>query len=334
MAEDVRDYVAKLYQQELGRTGSADEILKSDPGLQYWVDEVNAGRMSRDALANAIGSSAEGIRYDIGSTYQSQLGRSGDVNAIEAADPEMKYWTDAVQSGRMSLAEAQNAIARSQEGATYDVNRVYKDLLKRSPDEPGAEYWKNQLISGQLTEDQFVNAVKQSEEYRNLNKPKTVVPTPAPVTPAPADRYEQLRADAMARYETQIKELQNQALKNAAQGTFVPTAPLAQAGAADTTATQTPTAGLPTAAQVPAPTPAPGQFVPQTYLAPPPPQYRGFSPFEGPYQSPFQSYYDIAMRGQPAPQQGYSYMPQPYQAPAAPNQLPTVAMTTPNPLVR
>ena len=325
MADDARDYVAQLYQQELGRSGA------DDAGLQAWADAIASGGMSREAVAQAIGRSQEAAAYDVNRLYQQELGRSTKDDAAA------QNWVSALTSGAMTEAQLQQALGRSQEGAKYDVDRIYQsELLRGREKDTASEGWAKALMSGDLTEQGVLEGIRASEEYKLLNAPKpTPTPTPTPTLPTQEQRYEQMRADAMARYETQIKTLQDQALKNAMQGSFTPTAPLtmaapvggATAGVAGAPA-GTATAGVMGAPDgtfaanppPPAPTPAP---VPQTYFAPPPPQYRGFSPFEGPYQSPFESYYSIAMRGPGgAPQQGYSY---------APPALPTAAMTTPVP---
>jgi len=113
MADDARDYVAQLYQQELGRSGA------DDPGMQAWADAIASGAMSREAVQQAIAGSQEGVRYDIGGAYQQQLGRSG------ADDPGLQQWVNAVTGGGMTTQQAIDQIARSQEAARYDIGREY-----------------------------------------------------------------------------------------------------------------------------------------------------------------------------------------------------------------
>lgn len=333
MAQDAKDYVAQLYEKELGRASTGDA------GADYWANQIASGAMSQADVRAAIAGSAEA---QVKQAYQQELGRSA------IGDPGATGWINAVASGQMTADEARANIARSAEGAKYDVNRLYREELNRGREKDTASnYWEQELMAGRLDEAGLLKAIRESDEYKRLQQAPVPAPVPVPPpTPAPAlptreERYEQLRADAMARYETQLKELQNQALKNATAGNFTPTAPLTQAApVGDVSGTAAPvtaaTEGLATAAPPQAPTPAPAVFVPQTYLAPPPPQYRGISPFEGPYQSPFPSYYSIAMGNRMFPQQMYSYMPQgfgpfspPMESSPGQGQLPTAAMTTP-----
>ena len=323
MADEARDYVAQLYQKELGRTGSAADILKADAGMQYWIDALASGRMSKADVANAINRSAEGTQYDIGAAYQKELGRTGSAADILKADAGMQYWVDAVSSGQMTMEEAQRAIARSQEGATYDVNRVYQSELKRAPDEGGAEYWRNQLMRGEITEEQFLNAVRASDEYKKLQATPTPPPPPPPTpTPTPTNPNQD-----MVRYQNQLEALQKQAIENANTGYFQPVFPVptysapAQAGLPPA---QAPSAPTQTAQGI---TPAPAVSVPMTYLSPAPPQYRNIDPFQSPFSTSFQSYFDIANArpqmsypspfvaqpsAQPTPGQAQTMSPYPY----------------------
>lgn len=351
MAQDARDYVAQLYQQELGRSGA------NDPGMQAWADAIASGAMSREAVAQAIGRSEEGARYDVGQAYRQELGRAAD-------DPGAQNWVQAIQSGAMTAEEARNAIGRSQEGAQYDVARLYtaQDGLRRQgtladiyAKDPAAKQWEQALMSGQITEQQFVDAVRQSQEYKALQGTTTGTPN--------ADLIKQLQdtilknqqaweaerkaleerllagtqgtkamefqkdafasiaannaqnqAALQAAYNRQLQPLQQSLLstnatENATRGFFSPgmSAPL-----------PTPTAGAttPTPATAAPITPAPGYFVPQTYLAPPPPQYRTIDPFApGQTGSPFESYANIASRITTPPTQTSGY-PYPYVQPA------------------
>lgn len=323
MADDARDYVAQLYQQELGRTG---EAATSDPGLQAWADAIASGAMSREAVQQAIAGSQEGVRYDIGSAYQQQLGRSG------ADDPGMQQWVNAVTGGGMTTQQAIDQIARSQEAARYDIGREYTGTLQRkgtyeeiAAKDPGLAQWEQALMSGAITEQQFRDAVRQSEEYKALtagpvNKTPTPVQTPiqtptqTPLTPA------------LTQYAGQLGQLQQQAINSVNQGYFQPTysAPqISQIPVTSAATTAAPAATTTTAAPVAAQpiTPAPAVSVPQTYLAPAPPQYRNIDPFQSPFTTPFRSYFDIANANRqmrypyPSPylgQQGQQYSPFPY----------------------
>ena len=207
MAEDVRDYVAQLYQQELGRTGA------DDPGLQTWANAIASGAMSREAVAQAIAQSPEARIADL---YQQELGRStkGDAGASQ--------WVQAVASGQMTIDQAQQAIARSQEGAAYDVNRIYQSELQRAPEAAGMKAWSDALMAGAISEQQFLDAVRQSEEYKKLNMPP---PAPPPIIqqPLPTPTPGTNTAPALERYTGQLQQLQQQAIDSAAKGYFEPT---------------------------------------------------------------------------------------------------------------
>lgn len=322
MADDARDYIAQLYQQELGRSGA------DDAGMQAWVDALASNAMSREAVAQAIAGSAEAQTRDI---YQQELGR--DL----AGDAAAQNWVNAIASGALSAQQAREQIGRSQEGAQYDVARMYtgKDGLQRQgtladvyAKDPAAKQWEQALMSGAITEQQFRDAVLGSAEYKGLSGTQT----PTTTTDAAKLRAEmeaafaKKLADQQAQYEKQLAEqatlraqqqrtlqqsmqgnMMENAVRNAAAGQFTPTAPLASAAPTAGAPAAAPATGLPSAAPVAAApadiTPAPTMYVPQTYLAPAPPQYRGFSPFQVPFQgptaNPFESYFAIASRRRP-----------------------------------
>jgi len=318
MADDARDYVAQLYQQELGRSGA------DDPGMQAWADAIASGAMSREAVQQAIAGSQEGVRYDIGGAYQQQLGRSG------ADDPGLQQWVNAVTGGGMTTQQAIDQIARSQEAARYDIGREYTGTLQRkgtyeeiAAKDPGLAKWEQALMSGAITEQQFRDAVRQSEEYKALTAPpvnKTPTPVQTPLqTPAPT-------TPSLDRYAGQLGQLQQQAIASVNQGYFQPTysAPqISQIPVTSAATTAAPAATTTTAAPVAAQpiAPAPAVSVPQTYLAPAPPQYRNIDPFQSPFTTPFRSYFDIANANRqmrypyPSPylgQPGQQYSPFPY----------------------
>lgn len=361
MEEMTRNYVASLYEKELGRTGSGDA------GLDLWTNAILSNAMTREQVAAEINNSAEGQRFDLGTTYQKQLGRTGTVDEIAAKDPGLQAWANAVSSGQMTLAQAQEAIARSQEGARYDVARIYGSDLDRkgtydeiAKSDPGAAMWASALQSGAITEQQFIDAVRQSQEYKNrMSGDKTVIDdkkdsgktdTVTDALKKQQDAFDKQMAEwkktndaSMQAYQEQVRLLQDGLLKtnatrNSVQGQFGATSPYSWGNNfGGLVATQSPGLSMNTAAsyqpgtatgQVPgtsqytpqtgfaatypgstaasAITPAPGYYVPQTYLAPPPPQYRNVNPFQSPFGNPFESYFTIANRRRFNPYQ-YQY---------------------------
>lgn len=361
MADDTSAYVNSLYRSELGRAAE-------DAGLKYWSDQIASGALTREQVANAINQSAEGVRYDIGTTYQKELGRTGSVADIAAADPKgLQYWADAVTSGRMTLAEAQNAIARSQEGTAYDVGRVYNSELGRtgtfadiSKTDPGAKYWQDQLMSGKISEAEFINAIRNSDEFLKRNATGSTSSLDKLKAELEAQKLAlekqklEWEAQRKAQQAAQLQALQAKQTANAAQGQFQATAPLAQAGSGLASAGGMLPAPAPVASPIPAIAPAPQQMtVPQTYLTPAPPQYRNVNPFGMPFNNPFESYYGIATRRRAAfdpitglpmdpnatpqtaptapmsPYAGYPFYTAPATAPAATAAAPVPTTTTP-----
>lgn len=321
MADDARDYVAQLYQQELGRTG---EAATSDPGLQAWADAIASGALSREAARQAIAGSQEGVRYDIGQAYERELGAGRSTSG----DPGLQQWVNAVTGGGMTTQQAIDQIARSQEAARYDIYGAYTGDLKRkvgtyeelAAKDANVAKWEQALMSGAITEQQFRDAVRQSEEYKALTAPPPVNKTPTPTQTA----LNPPLSPAITQYAGQLGQLQQQAITSASKGYFEPTYAVPQISqipvtSAATTAAPAATTPAPVAAQPI--TPAPAVSVPQTYLAPAPPQYRNIDPFQSPFTTPFRSYFDIANANRrmqypyPSPylgQPGQPYNPFPY----------------------
>ena len=375
MADDARDYVAQLYQQELGRSGDA---AMSDPGLQAWADAIASGAMSREAVQQAIAGSQEGVRYDIGQAYERELGAGRSTSG----DPGLQQWVNAVTGGGMTTQQAIDQIARSQEAARYDIAREYGGTLQRqgtyeqmAAKDPGIAQWEQALMNGSVTEQQFRNAILQSQEYKGLQG-GTKTPAEDPNAKIIQDLKNTIAANQKAfeaqqqawaqqqkaweemiantaknqaaltsGFQRQIQPLQQSLLgtnatENATRGFF---SPATTSYAPTTVPTYSPAVNVPgaaapgTAAPVPSwqgsftPTtgaqtgpatsiaPAPGYFVPQTYLAPAPPQYRNVNPFTpmfgSPSNSPFESYYNIATRRFGYPYPAYGQQGQGYQAP-------------------
>jgi len=321
MADDARDYVAQLYQQELGRTG---EAATSDPGLQAWADAIASGALSREAARQAIAGSQEGVRYDIGQAYERELGAGRSTSG----DPGLQQWVNAVTGGGMTTQQAIDQVARSQEAARYDIGREYTGTLQRkgtyeemAAKDPGLAKWEQALMSGAITEKQFRDAVLQSAEYRELYKGLAPPPPPPPPPPPLPDKG---LTPALTQYAGQLDQLQKQAIASVNQGYFQPIYSAPQISqipvtSAATTAAPGATTAAPMAAQPI--TPAPAVSVPQTYLAPAPPQYRNIDPFQSPFTTPFRSYFDIANANRrmqypyPSPylgQPGQPYNPFPY----------------------
>lgn len=310
----LQDFVAGAYKAHLDRA--------PDPqGLQYWSDALASGRLNQEQVANAIATSPEAR---ITQAYKQELGRSG------ADDPGRGYWGKQVESGALTLDQALQAIAASPEAQQYDLRGAQTQTQTPSID------WEQRLLDQQAAFD------KQMEEMR-------------------IQQQEQLAAQQRAIQMSQQMALQNKAISNAAQGQFAPTAPVSAGVVPNFSAI--PSAGLPSTGTAAAPTavaqpvqaitPTPAQFVPQTYLAPAPPQYRNVNPFQLPFSNPFESYYSIATRrqgpmaypspftslgqpvdgGQMAAPQGYPFQYTPVQQQAIPAPGTPGAPTIANPVL-
>lgn len=55
------------------------------------------------------------------------------------------------------------------DNATAFVKKIYKDLLRRNPDEGSLETYTKRLMSGELDQKTFTDTIVQSEEYKGLN---------------------------------------------------------------------------------------------------------------------------------------------------------------------
>ena len=290
--QGIQDFVNSLYSTQLGREADA-------AGLQAWSNAIASGAMSQEAVANAIANSAEARVAQI---YQQELGRG------LKDDTAAQNWVQAIESGGLTADQVRQQVGRSQEGAQYDVARMYtgEDGLRRegtlaeiAAKDPAVKQWEQALMSGAITEQQFRDAVLGSAEYKGLTGGTTTPGT----TKTPAtnwelklkeqqDAFAKQMADAQAAFQRQLDEqaqlraqqqrtlqqsmqgnLMENAVRNASAGQFTPTAPLTMAAPATTAA---PTVGgLPAAAPVAAApvAAAPVAAAPAQEIAPAPAMY-------------------------------------------------------------
>lgn len=149
---DYAQYVADLYQKELGRT--------PDAGAQGWIDALSSGALSQQQVQQMIDASPEGSVYD---AYQSELGRAPD-------DSGRASWTGAV-SGGMTEQQLIDQIRRSpeyQQLATEQYGGLLGDLyqqeLGRDPDAGGLASWAAGLRSGAVKPDDLTAQFNASPE--------------------------------------------------------------------------------------------------------------------------------------------------------------------------
>lgn len=156
--------------------------------VSYLID-IEAATLSVTQAINALalllgpqgGAAADAnTRGVVEGLYQSLLGRSGDVAGVD-------FWTNALRSGGVSIADVVQAISRSVEfmnrtapvnvpGAQPGpdqitpsaLNRLYENMLGRAPDAAGAQFWMDAMRSGS-TMDDVTRAIMGSAEYQQRN---------------------------------------------------------------------------------------------------------------------------------------------------------------------
>lgn len=176
-------FVSFVYRQVLGRD--------VDPGGQdYWLGRL-AGGMSRSDLLGSFSESAEHrartadmvdqgyFRSDphaqaVSLLYDSFAGRLPDAGGLA-------FWTERLQSGAATLAQAADAFAGSAEfqaavrgmGHGELVDYMYLNTLDRAPDAGGRAYHVQQLEQG-MTLGQLLLAFSQSAEHFGMMAPHIV----------------------------------------------------------------------------------------------------------------------------------------------------------------
>jgi hypothetical protein len=147
--------IASVYEMYLGRTPSAGEI-------KTWQD-TNA---SYDTISKGIRNSEEGKAYAsnpanaekiVTSLYQDQLGR--------APDPEgLKFWSESLAKGT-PLSQISQGINQSLEGQNYDtqyITSLYRQNLKRNPEQAGYQYWLSEAQAAGYTPKEIEAILKQA----------------------------------------------------------------------------------------------------------------------------------------------------------------------------
>ena len=151
--------VIALYTKYLNRTPSA-----SDPGVVYWVNEIDSGRSTLSQVEINIKGSNE---YKTIQIYQKYLHRFPD-------QPGLDYWLALLTpTGTTSISQLDASIAASDEA--YVVS-TYNSLLGRDPTESERVTWRTNLSSGQprtnlnaaLTGSDDVLTAQLKQVYQNL----------------------------------------------------------------------------------------------------------------------------------------------------------------------
>ena len=188
-------FVRQIYPALMNRT--------PDPsGLNFWVGQLDSGKLSREALLNSFASTNEYIElcdkagFDIGRPaavpkygtqqygpcavcgkkskvvqfvermYTECLGRSAESGGLN-------YWSEALCKHTQTAKSLLHNFFLSQElknkhlsNEEY-VRRIYKAMLNRSPDSGGLKYWKERLDKGE-SPTVVINSFIDSSEFKKI----------------------------------------------------------------------------------------------------------------------------------------------------------------------
>jgi hypothetical protein len=147
--------VTQLYEHYLNRAPDG-------PGLQNWVNHMQAGASINDIAQLILGSDEYNARVGgsafafVNSLYQNVLGRSEDSAGLAA-------WLGGLGQGQ-SRAQVAAGFLSSSEHIQQEVNQLYGQFLNRKPDANGLAAWESALSNG-LTFDQVAAAFAASPEF-------------------------------------------------------------------------------------------------------------------------------------------------------------------------
>nr|MBA2281884.1 DUF4214 domain-containing protein [Acidimicrobiia bacterium] len=153
--------VNQQYVDLLGRAADAG-------ALSGWSGALQTGQATHASLVAALLASSEhaSVVRPVARLYLAYFGRSPDAAGLV-------YWVGQLRAGN-PLTNISNAFASSSEFATrYGslgnqafVERVYMNVLGRSPDLAGLTYWLGQLLNGLLNRGGVMTGFSESSEYR------------------------------------------------------------------------------------------------------------------------------------------------------------------------
>ena len=164
------EFVKQQYRDFLNR--EADSI-----GLQYWVNMLNSGAMTKAQVIDSfLGSQEfEGTIAPIVRLYFAYFLRMPDYAGL-------MFWIDAYNSG-LSLGDISDFFAGSEEfqqryGSLYNdqfVTLVYQNVLGRIPDPGGLAFWIDELNSERRTRGRVMLEFSESAEYKGLSNNEVFV---------------------------------------------------------------------------------------------------------------------------------------------------------------
>ena len=103
--------------------------------------------------------------------YEQILGRAAD-------EAGKGYWSEQIQSGKMSRADVIRSFLNSEEfknknlGNEDFIEMLYQSFFGRAADKEGKEYWTNQLKTGARSREDIINEFFNSMEWTNSMLPR------------------------------------------------------------------------------------------------------------------------------------------------------------------
>ncbi len=179
----IREYVTRCYEIILGRTPDAG-------GLKTWYNELTSGRKTASEIIDRFVNSPEYLskNYNYGDSvdilYQAMLGRKADAggkahwvgkleNGQPFADvingfcvsPEFKGICDTygIRPGSVTIPEKSTT---ADEKIKAFVQRCYRIILNREPDEGGMKTWFDELQSHRKAASEIIDQFVNSPEFK------------------------------------------------------------------------------------------------------------------------------------------------------------------------
>ncbi len=160
------------------------DLLFRDPepeGLEFWVDELESGRLTRAGFVEAALSSEEyrdkwRNRLFVALMYDGVFERTADQGGYEC-------YVDALDSSALTWEQMLDAWLNSTEwnirfgelNNTEFVTKLYTGMLHRQPDSEGLNYWVNVLENGELSRSELITSFYRCSEYQMVNAERKLV---------------------------------------------------------------------------------------------------------------------------------------------------------------
>ncbi len=167
---DSRLFAMQMYRDFLYREGE-------NTGIDFWVDTVNSGALSKIKVVEKFFDSAEfsELIAPISRLYYAYFSRIPDYEGL-------LFHIGSVKSG-VPLSGVSEQFAQSPEfvntyGALSNedfVTTVYSNVLNRAPDSEGLQYWKTKLDNNEMTRGEMMIGFSESDEFKASNFTSTFV---------------------------------------------------------------------------------------------------------------------------------------------------------------